>query len=586
MVTAVGSATTPKTTASKLSFNASTGALAITGTLSATGAISTAATGAALTLNSGGTAADTQLKINRGSGTYWSVGHDSLGGLTFNRDGTDKAYFGRSGVDGLTVTGTVSASGTGGFASSTYASGVRNPIWRFGNADGYGLSYFQGTAGIGTQDTFGFHFGTATAAASTLRIIASTGVAVTGTLSASGAISASNFSGSSSGTNTGDAASLPIGGGTLTGALTINGSTLTVGNTTSSNINMVDTDEGTRIIHCNSNRIGFLTQAGGWGAYCDDSGNWAANNLSGTNTGDQTNISGNAATATLAANSSLLSGLGLTSAASGNSVMQRDANGYAYWQYGNQASPNNENGGISQIIITNGDNFFRKSSIANLAGYMSGSAMNISGSSTSCSGNSSTATTATYLSGTAQNTTIIGRNGQTVDINGANDTGSFSVRGDTTYPASISFHRTGAYAINMGVSNGNVFVIGGWSATANAFQMTSGGALTMASNITAYSDERHKTNWRDLPDDFIEQLSKVKHGIYDRTDIVDTQVGVSAQSLRPVLENAIMENEGGILSVSYGNAALVSAVQLAKEVVSLKGQMAMLMDRLNKLENN
>jgi hypothetical protein len=66
----------------------------------------------------------------------------------------------------------------------------------------------------------------------------------------------------------------------------------------SSNVNMYDGDEGTRVIHCNSNRIGFLTQAGSWGAYCDDAGNWFANNLSGTNTGDQTNISGNAATAT------------------------------------------------------------------------------------------------------------------------------------------------------------------------------------------------------------------------------------------------------------------------------------------------
>ena len=81
------------------------------------------------------------------------------------------------------------------------------------------------------------------------------------------------------------------------GSVTINGD-ITVGVGTSSNIYMVDTDEGTRQIHCNSNRIGFLTQAGAWGAYCDDAGNWFAANLSGTNTGDQTNISGNSATAT------------------------------------------------------------------------------------------------------------------------------------------------------------------------------------------------------------------------------------------------------------------------------------------------
>ena len=88
------------------------------------------------------------------------------------------------------------------------------------------------------------------------------------------------------------------GNATVYGYLTVNGAG------TSSSIYMNDSDEGQREIHCNSNRIGFLTQAGAWGAYCDDAGNWTAANFSGsssgTNTGDQTNISGNAATATSA----------------------------------------------------------------------------------------------------------------------------------------------------------------------------------------------------------------------------------------------------------------------------------------------
>jgi hypothetical protein len=82
-----------------------------------------------------------------------------------------------------------------------------------------------------------------------------------------------------------------------TGGVQVYGS-LTVGNSTSSDIYMTDTDETTRRIHCNSGRIGFLTSSNSWGAYADNSGNWFAANLSGTNTGDQTNISGNAATAT------------------------------------------------------------------------------------------------------------------------------------------------------------------------------------------------------------------------------------------------------------------------------------------------
>ena len=59
------------------------------------------------------------------------------------------------------------------------------------------------------------------------------------------------------------------------GAQSIAGN-LTVGSGTASYIYMVDSDNGNRSIHCNSNNIGFLTQAGGWGAYCDDNGNWTA----------------------------------------------------------------------------------------------------------------------------------------------------------------------------------------------------------------------------------------------------------------------------------------------------------------------
>jgi len=61
--------------------------------------------------------------------------------------------------------------------------------------------------------------------------------------------------------------------------LTLNGS-LTVGSSTSSDIYMTDTDEGTRRIHCNSNRIGFLNQDAGWGAYCSDNGDWTTDYIS------------------------------------------------------------------------------------------------------------------------------------------------------------------------------------------------------------------------------------------------------------------------------------------------------------------
>lgn len=103
-------------------------------------------------------------------------------------------------------------------------------------------------------------------------------------------------------------------------------------------------------------------------------------------------------------------------------------------------------------------------------------------------------------------------------------------------------------------------------------------------DITAFSDETLKTNWRELPKDYIEQLAKVKHGIYDRLDCEDkTQVGVGAQSLRSLLPNAIIEGVDGKLSVAYGNAAMVSAVKLAERVVEQDKRISELERLISKL---
>ena len=134
--------------------------------------------------------------------------------------------------------------------------------------------------------------------------------------------------------------------------------------------------------------------------------------------------------------------------------------------------------------------------------------------------------------------------------------------------AIMSFHRGGYYAVNMGLDSDNVFRIGGWSASANRLQMDMSGNLTMAGNVTAYSDERLKKDWLDLPNDFVERLAEVKNGTYTRTDEDMRQVGVSAQSLQDLLPEAVLEGE--YLSVSYGNAALAACVELAKELVKLK----------------
>jgi hypothetical protein len=97
--------------------------------------------------------------------------------------------------------------------------------------------------------------------------------------------------------------------------------------------------------------------------------------------------------------------------------------------------------------------------------------------------------------------------------------------------------------------------------------------LTVGGNITAYSDESLKANWQAFPFDFIEMLAQVQSGIYNRTDLGVTQVGVGAGSLEKVMPDAVQTHENGLKSVSYGNAAMAAVVELAKRVVSLEKQL-------------
>lgn len=126
-------------------------------------------------------------------------------------------------------------------------------------------------------------------------------------------------------------------------------------------------------------------------------------------------------------------------------------------------------------------------------------------------------------------------------------------------------------------TTGNATFGGAISATGNATiggNVTATGTIT-GSNITGTSDERLKTGWQDLPADFIECLAAVKSGTYERIDIEDgvRHAGVGAQSLREVLPEAVIEGSQGMLSVAYGNAALVSVIELAREVLRLRDEL-------------
>lgn len=145
-----------------------------------------------------------------------------------------------------------------------------------------------------------------------------------------------------------------------------------------------------------------------------------------------------------------------------------------------------------------------------------------------------------------------------------------------TNHATMSFHRPGSYAINMGLDNDNVFRIGGWTAGANRFQMDMSGNLTMAGNVTAYSDVRLKTNIHTI-ENALEKVMRMRGVSYERIDNGEKNIGVIAQEIKEVLPEVVMEREGEdqFMSVSYGNivGVLIEAIkELKAEIEVLKGQ--------------
>ena len=147
------------------------------------------------------------------------------------------------------------------------------------------------------------------------------------------------------------------------------------------------------------------------------------------------------------------------------------------------------------------------------------------------------------------------------------------------YGMAWSYPSAGGAAGNLD-SHGMLVLINGGYGSSMSYSIKASG------NVTAYSDERLKTNWKPMPENFVSRLSEVRVGIYDRTDGEQlTQVGVSAQSLQVLLPEAIITatDEIGTLSVNYGGAALASAVELAKVIVEQEKRIERLERLIEKL---
>jgi hypothetical protein len=203
------------------------------------------------------------------------------------------------------------------------------------------------------------------------------------------------------------------------------------------------------------------------------------------------------------------------------------------------------------------------------------------------SGNASTATTLQ----TARTIGGVSFNGSAnINLPGVNTAGNQSTTGNaaTATSATTATNATNTAITNDTTTNATMYPTWVTTTTGNLPQKTSStkftfnpstGNLTLAGIVSAGSDERWKENWKDFGPDFVNELAQVKHGTYTRIDTKATQVGVSAQSLQKVIPEAVGMDDNGFLNVSYGHAALASVVELAKEIVKLRAEIAELKSR-------
>lgn len=287
-------------------------------------------------------------------------------------------------------------------------------------------------------------------------------------------------------------------------------------------------------------------------------------------------------------NSSTVGGLTPSASAGvGSRIVAADGNGYIFNNYFN-STDNSQASGVTNVMVKAGDNYLRSGTAAAVATFISGQAMNISGSSTSCSGNAITASRATRSNGFFYIDDNFGLS--TVGLYNPSIFQGWYAMGDaykTTaggginnlYGVAWSHPNAGGIASNLD-SHGMIVAINGGFASCLSYNVKA------SANVTAFSDERLKRNWEPLCDNFVEKLASVKVGTYERIDLPIIQVGVSAQSLEKVLPEAVSTATDDLQtkSVAYGNAALASAVMLAQEIVELKKMMQQMQAELAELK--
>ena len=215
----------------------------------------------------------------------------------------------------------------------------------------------------------------------------------------------------------------------------------------------------------------------------------------------------------------------------------------------------------------------------NPSGYITASG-SITGSSGSCTGNAATAT----RWATGRTIALTG------DVTGTS--GSFDGAGNLSFAATlansgvtagtylkVTVDAKGRVTAASAMTSGDVTGALGYSPANKAGDSFTGsisvsGSITATGDITAYSDARLKTDVETIAG-ALDRVCKLRGVTFTRRDTGSRGIGLVAQELAPIVPEAVMTHEDGLLSVAYGNlvGVLIEAVkELADKVERLEAR--------------
>ena len=131
----------------------------------------------------------------------------------------------------------------------------------------------------------------------------------------------------------------------------------------------------------------------------------------------------------------------------------------------------------------------------------------------------------------------------------------FATGGNSAF---MSFHRSGAYAINMGFDSDNILRIGGWSAPANLWQLDTGGNNTVLASSRApiFYDSNDTTYYGDFASNSV--LATATFNVNGSSIIYLTSAGTNASMIKagPGDELYLGCNDTWQMRFSSGNALM------------------------------